>query len=299
LISWGHAFGVNPASAARSSGLCERASTPAAAVDPRRLDFRALFVSDVHLGAPGVRDDLLLELLRAARFDALYILGDFVDGLVSKWRIAVDRHSELLHELWDLARRGTKVVYVPGNHDGFARRYAGLRIGDMAIERDETHTTADGRRLWLVHGDEFDAAGRALTTVGDAFVAALHGAHRAANAVRGALGLPYHAYASRVRRRVKTSIPYLVAYERRAAEEARRRGYDGVVCGHLHVAELATFEGIVYANDGDWVDSCTALVERRDGTLAILDWPAVRAARDGVKRAFDRARRRSSTFAGV
>ena len=255
-----------------------RPAAPATPPEPP-LDFRAVFVSDVHLGVAGVRDDLLLEFLRAARFDALYLLGDFIDGLLPRFSVAIERHQELLHELWALQRRGVRITYVPGNHDAFARRYAGLRIGDVAIAREAVHETADGRRLWLVHGDEFDSASKSLTALTDVAVGAVHAANRAANAIRTALGLPYAPYASRVRRKVRTSVPYLLAYERRAAAEAGRRGYDGVVCGHLHVPALATFEGVVYANDGDWVDSCTALAERRDGTLTLLDWPLLRARR--------------------
>lgn len=253
-----------------------RRPAPAAPASRPLLDYRAVFVSDVHLGVPGVRDDLLLEFLRAARFDALYLLGDFVDALAGRFGRALDRHQELLHELWALERRGVAVTYVPGNHDAFARRYAGLRLGRLAVEREAVHEAADGRRLWLVHGDEFDRASKGLTFLADAAVEAVRAAHRLANAIGARFGAPYRPYASRVRRRVKTSVPYLAAYERAAAAEARRRGFDGVVCGHLHMAEIAEFDGVLYANDGDWVDSCTALAERRDGAFELIDWPALR-----------------------
>jgi UDP-2,3-diacylglucosamine pyrophosphatase LpxH len=260
-----------PVLSRRSGGFAPERAVAAGGAAP--LDFRAVFVSDVHLGAAGVRDDLLLEFLRAARFDALYLLGDFVDGLLSKWTVAIDRHAELLHELWSLARRGVRVLYVPGNHDAFARRYAGLRLGEVSLEREAVHETAEGRRMWLVHGDEFDRASRGLTAFGDAAGAVALGAARFVNAIRAACGGSYRPYASHVRRKVRTSVPYLVAYERRAAEEARRRGFDGVICGHLHVPAIERFDGIVYGNDGDWVDSCTALGETRAGELTLIDWP--------------------------
>jgi UDP-2,3-diacylglucosamine pyrophosphatase LpxH len=170
---------------------------------------------------------------------------------------------------------GTRVVYVPGNHDEMLRPYCGRLISGVELLHETVHQTADGRRLLIIHGDRFDAViayARWLAWLGDgAYTLALH-VNEAGNALRRMFGLEYWSLAGFLKRKVKNALQYICRFETAAAREAHRRGFDGVICGHIHHAAIKTIEGVLYINDGDWVESCTALAEDTHGNLEILCW---------------------------
>ncbi len=242
--------------------------------------YRAVFISDVHLGTKDCRSDFLADFLRSTTCDHLYLVGDIVDG----WRLRKSwywdaSHDDVIRLILKKARSGTVVTYIPGNHDEMFRAWLpmGLEVAGVKLRMDAEHTTIDGRRLLVLHGDEFDSVVRYakfLALLGDrAYTAALV-ANRYFNAVRRRLGHPYWSLSAWLKRRVKEAVKAIDRFEQAVASEARRRGFDGVVCGHIHHAEMREVGGVLYLNDGDWVESCTALVEHEDGRLELIDWAA-------------------------
>lgn len=246
--------------------------------------YRTVWISDVHLGTPGCNADLLLDFLKAIQPETLYLVGDIIDGWKLKrgWYWPA-RHNDVVRRVLKLAAKGTRVVYIPGNHDEMLRPYAGLNLGGVEIALEAIHTTADGRRLLVCHGDEFDTVVlyyRWLAWAGDLGYELLLKLNVHYNRVRRWLGLPYWSISAHIKKKVKNAVAFIGRFEAAVAEAARQRGLDGVVCGHIHSAEIRAFGGITYMNDGDWVESCTALAEHGDGRIEIIDWAATdRAAR--------------------
>lgn len=241
---------------------------------PRR--YRTLWISDVHLGTPGCNAAALLDFLRRTECETLYLVGDIVDGwqLRRQWYWP-QAHNDVVQKVLRKARKGTRVVFVPGNHDEFARRYVGMTFGGIEVVDDHMHVTADGRRLWVTHGDLFDGVVQCapwLAHVGDRLHDLALKVNRHFNSLRARAGLPYWSLSRYLKAKVKRAVSYVGDFEAALAQEARRRGADGVVCGHIHHAELRAIGGLVYANDGDWVESLTALAEHADGRLEILEW---------------------------
>ena len=243
--------------------------------------YRAVFISDVHLGTRGCRSDFLGDFLRRMRCDHLFLVGDIIDG----WRLRKSwswdaSHDEVLRQIVRHARSGTTVTYIPGNHDEMFRDWLpmGLEIAGIRLCREAVHVTADARRLLVLHGDEFDSVvryARFLAVLGDwAYAAALR-VNLWFNAVRHRLGYPYWSLSAWLKRQVKEAVKAIDRFESALASEARTRGFDGVVCGHIHQAEMRQMDGVLYLNDGDWVESCTALVEHHDGRLELIDWAAL------------------------
>ena len=251
---------------------------------PKR-HYRTVWISDVHLGTRGCNAALLLDFLRTAECEVLYLVGDIVDG----WRLRKgwywpDAHNEVVRRVLKMAHRGTRVVLIAGNHDEMLRPYAGMNFGGVQVALDAIHLTADGRRLLVTHGDEFDAVvlyARWLAFLGDKAYALLLRANVLFNAVRRRFKLPYWSLSAYLKKRVKNAVQFICAYEEAVAAAARERQVDGVVCGHIHSAEIRQIGDITYYNDGDWVESCTALVEEPDGAMRLIDWAeeARRAAR--------------------
>jgi UDP-2,3-diacylglucosamine pyrophosphatase LpxH len=233
---------------------------------------RAVFVSDVHLGTRGTQAAKFLRFLKALSCDHLYLIGDIVDfhGMPRRWHWE-GTHGEILAELLAIRARGTRVTYIPGNHDWFVRGYEQLDIGGVKVARKAVHETADGRRFLLVHGDEFDRAGRLATILADAVVEVVGAVARVGNGIRRAAGFPWLPLASKVRHAAQHLVPHVARFEAAAAAEARRLGVDGIICGHLHLAAMKLAGGTLYCNTGDWVDSCTAIREDRGGRLALVD----------------------------
>ena len=240
------------------------------------LRFRTIFISDVHLGTAGCQADLLLDFLRHTDSKRLYLVGDIVDGwqLRRRW-FWPPSHNDVVQKLLRKARKGTEVVYILGNHDEFGRHFAPGSFGGVEVRFDDVHVTADGRRLLVTHGDLFDGVvqcAKWLAFVGDrAYLFTLH-LNRWLNAVRARLGFPYWSLSQYLKHRVKNAVSYISDFEHALAGEAKRRGVDGVVCGHIHKAEIRPIHGVLYCNSGDWVESLTALVEHEDGRLAVLGW---------------------------
>lgn len=260
-----------------------RPHRPEEPVDGRRR-YRTVWISDVHLGTRGCNADMLIDFLDHVDSDTMYLVGDIVDGWQLKkrfyWPAA---HNDVIWRLMKRARRGTRMIYIPGNHDEMFRQFAGLDFGGIKIRRKAIHETADGRRLLVLHGDEFDAitlSHRWLAHVGDAAYTALMTLNRAVSAVRRKFGMPYWSLSKHAKAKVKNAVAFISRFEEIVAEAAGSRGVDGVVCGHIHTAEMRDIAGVAYYNDGDWVEGCNALVEHFDGTMEILNWGDEIARRD-------------------
>ena len=245
-------------------------------LDPSPIRYRAVFISDLHLGTPGCKSAYLLDFLRSHESDSLYLIGDVLDAwqLRNRWYWP-QQHNDVVQKVLRKARKGTRVVYVPGNHDESVRQFRGLSFGDIEIAEEAVHVTADGRRLWLVHGDLFDGVvqnARWLAKLGDTAYTFTLWLNHHFNRVRHRMGLGYWSLSQYLKHKVKNAVSFISDFEHTVASEARRRGYDGVVCGHIHKAEIREIDGILYCNDGDWVESLTALVETYDGQLQIIHW---------------------------
>ena len=240
-----------------------------------RVRYRTVFLSDIHLGSGGCRARDLVAFLKRIECDTLYLVGDVVDmwRLRQRWYWPQD-HNRVISRVLKLAKHDTRVVFIPGNHDEHARPYIGLNFGGVEIARDAVHTTADGRRLFVTHGDQFDMVvkhARTLSVLGGWAYDLLVTFNTRINQARKLVGLTHWSLAKFAKSKVKGACDYIGKFEDALADEAKRHGYDGVVCGHIHKAEITEKQGVAYYNCGDWVESCTALVEHDDGTLQLLD----------------------------
>ena len=242
--------------------------------EPRH--FRTLFLSDVHLGTRGCQADLLLDFMRFNDAETIYLVGDIVDG----WRLKrawywSQAHNDVVQKLLRKSRKGARIVYLPGNHDEFLRDYLGTHFGGVEVVDSCIHETADGRRLLVIHGDQFDVVVRHakwLAFFGDwAYVTALN-LNTVLNKVRRTLGFPYWSLSAWAKLKVKNAVSFIGAFEQALTGEAKRQGADGVVCGHIHHAAVHDRFGVTYVNTGDWVESCTAVAEHHDGQLEIIRW---------------------------
>jgi UDP-2,3-diacylglucosamine pyrophosphatase LpxH len=240
--------------------------------------YRTLFISDLHLGTPGCQATELLEFLKSHPSDYLYLVGDIIDGwqLRRRWYWP-QSHNDVVQKLLRRARKGCRVVFVPGNHDEFARGFVGHQFGGIEVVEDAVHVTADGRQIWITHGDYFDGViqcAKWLAYLGDNAYEFTLKLNRYLNHLRAKFGLPYWSLSAYLKHKVKKAVSFIGDFEVAVAHEARRRGHHGVVCGHIHRAEMREIEGVLYCNDGDWVESRTALVEHYDGHFEVLHWRA-------------------------
>jgi len=258
-------------------------------LEAESLRFRAIFISDTHLGTPGCQARALLEFLRVTESEYLYLVGDIVDGWQLKRRWYWHQlHNDVVQKVLRKARKGTQVVYVPGNHDEAARHYEGVDFGGIAIRGEATHIAGDGKRMLVTHGDRFDAVvtcARWLALLGDQLYTLILTLNQHFNAIRARLGLPYWSLSQFLKLRVKNAVSYICAFEEALAREAKSRGFDGVVCGHIHHAEVRSIGDILYCNSGDWVESLTAIVEAEDGTLSVLNFQDMLNATGSASRA--------------
>jgi UDP-2,3-diacylglucosamine pyrophosphatase LpxH len=242
----------------------------------KRCEYRTIWISDVHLGTRGCKAEYLLDFLRHTEADTIYLVGDIIDG----WRLKKSwywpqAHNDVVQKVLRKVRKGTRVVYVPGNHDEWLRDYTRLQFGGVEVVEEAIHVTAVGKRLLVLHGDAFDAIvkhARWLAMLGDGAYDFALWLNRHFNTARRRLGYQYWSLSAYLKRRVKNAMQYIASFADAVVEEARRRGVDGIVCGHIHHAEMRELRGILYCNDGDWVESCTALVEHHDGRLELIDW---------------------------
>lgn len=242
----------------------------------RDVHYRAIFISDVHLGTRTSQADALIDFLRETEADTYYLVGDIVDF----WRIRrgphwPQAHNDVVQKLLRKVRRGAQIVFIPGNHDECLRDFCGMRFGGIDVMRNCIHRTAKGRRYVVMHGDEFDVVVRTakwLAFLGDRGYEAALWFNNPLNWVRRHLGLGYWSFSAYLKNRVKRAVSFIGAYEDAVAAEARRQQADGIICGHIHHAADRRIGSIHYLNCGDWVESCTAIVEDFDGAFRIIHW---------------------------
>lgn len=238
--------------------------------------YRTIWISDTHLGTRGCKADFLLHFLKSTQSETLYLVGDIIDGWqLRKGLFWSEAQSDVIRRVLKIAKKGSQVVYIPGNHDEGLRDYIDVNLAGISVKAEAIHTTADGRKLLIMHGDQFDSVvlyAKWLAFLGDRSYQLLLRTNTAVNAVRNKLGLPYWSLSAYLKFRVKNAVEFISRFEDAVCHAAAQRGVDGVVCGHIHHAEIKQIGDITYYNDGDWVESCTALVEHMDGRLEILDW---------------------------
>ena len=238
------------------------------------MEYKTIWISDVHLGTKGSSAALLLDFLKEHESQRLFLVGDIIDG----WRIKKkfyweQSHSDFIQKILRKARKGTEVIYIPGNHDEAAREYVGLSFENISIHQNFVHTTVDGKRLMVMHGDEFDLVinhHRWVAYIGDFLYENLIRLNRLNSWYRNWRGLPHWSLSAYAKHNVKRAVNFIGNFEQTITEFGKANGYDGIVCGHIHHAEIKNIDGFIYANDGDWVESCTALVEHFDGRLEII-----------------------------
>ncbi len=237
---------------------------------------RALFISDVHLGSTGCQAEKLLTFLKHHDADTIYLIGDIVDG----WRLKKvwfwpQFHNDVVQKLLRKARKGTRIIYVPGNHDEFLRDYVGHQFGGIEIMDRCIHESVDGSRFLVIHGDQFDLVVRHakwLALLGDwAYEAALW-SNTWINRIRRRLGFRYWSLSNWAKFKVKNAVNFIGNYEEALAQAAAEHELDGVICGHIHHATISKKGGIRYINTGDWVESCTAIVENEKGEFELISW---------------------------
>ncbi len=236
---------------------------------------------------------MLIDFLDSTDSETMYLVGDIIDG----WRLKRSwywpaSHNDIVWRVMKRAHRGTRVVFIPGNHDEMFRQFAGLTFGGIEVRRNAIHETADGRSLLVTHGDEFDAVvmcHRWLAFLGDFAYETLMKLNIVINAVRQRFNLPYWSLSKHAKSKVKNAVSFISRFEEAVAHEATSRGVDGVVCGHIHTAEIRPFGDVIYYNDGDWVEGCTALVEHFDGRMEVLHWAEIMEERRIAQAASDAA----------
>jgi len=245
--------------------------------------YRALFISDVHLGTRASQAALLLDFLKENDADTIYLVGDIVDfWRIKRGAVWPQSNNDVLQKLLRKVRKGARMVYIPGNHDEGLRDYCGSRFGGIEIVRDAVHESADGKRYLVIHGDEFDVVvryARWLAFLGDRGYQLALWTNWPLNFVRRRFGLGYWSLSAYLKNRVKTAVNFIGDFEISLSEEARRRNVDGVICGHIHRAAARDMNGVHYINCGDWVESCTAVAETTDGAFVHIDWHDVVAER--------------------
>jgi UDP-2,3-diacylglucosamine pyrophosphatase LpxH len=242
-----------------------------------RTRARTLFLSDIHLGFRHARVRELNEFLHTIEAECIVLVGDIIDALSLAQRAFWSaEHTQVVRTLLARQRAGVRLVYIPGNHDASLAMLAQMLSGVFEVHREWVHRTAQGERLLVLHGDQFDDALRCppwLTRLGDALHGTMVCLSHTVNNVRRALGQPYWPLTERLKLGIGTSARYIEQFEQQAVRHARHLGYDGVVCGHIHRAKLCRMGDTLYANSGDWVESCSALIESEHGALELLRWP--------------------------
>jgi UDP-2,3-diacylglucosamine pyrophosphatase LpxH len=246
--------------------------------------YRTIFISDTHLGTRAAQTSALLDFLKHAECETLYLVGDIVDF----WKVRrgphwPQSHNDVLQKILRKARKGTRVIFIPGNHDEALRSYCGMTFGGIEIKRDDVHVGANGKKYAILHGDEFDIVvryARWLAFLGDRSYEAALALNAPLNWARRQLGLGYWSLSAYLKHRVKTAVNFIGEFEDALAAEAGRRGAQGLICGHIHHANERDVHGVHYLNSGDWVESCTAVCERHDGVFEILRWQDIIAARN-------------------
>ena len=244
------------------------------------LQLKSIWISDLHLGTPGCKAEQLLDFLRHHESENLYLVGDIIDGweLKKKW-FWKQSHNDVVQKILRQARKGTKVKYIAGNHDEVARQFLGLAFGSIEITNETTHICIDGKKLWVVHGDLFDSVFRYakwLSKFGSGLYNFTLRLNEYFNYLRRRMGFSYWSLSQYLKHKVKNAVQYITDFEETLVNEAKKKGYDGVICGHIHRPIIKNINGMLYCNDGDWVESMSALVETYSGELKIVYWTEVK-----------------------
>ncbi|WP_274424074.1 UDP-2,3-diacylglucosamine diphosphatase [Chelativorans sp. YIM 93263] len=249
---------------------------------------RTIFLSDTHLGSKPAKAEYLIDFLRYHDAETIYLVGDIVDG----WRLRrswhwPQAHNDVVQKLLRKARKGAKVIYIAGNHDEFLRAFQGVHFGGIVVADRAIHESADGQRFLVIHGDQFDAVvhnARWLANLGDRAYDVAIVINRLVSVFRRLLGRPYWSFSSWAKVKVKKAVQFISTFQNVLAQEARRLEVDGVICGHIHHAAMEDIDGVRYMNTGDWVESCTALVEGFDGRFEIITWASIAQAKEAASR---------------
>jgi len=238
--------------------------------------YKSIFISDIHLGTRGCQADALCEFLKNNTCDNLFLVGDILDGwrLKKKWYFP-QSHANVIRRILTAAKRGTKVYYILGNHDEALRSFLryDITFGRIKVLNHYDYVGVDGKKYLITHGDMFDtlmASNRKwLMHIGDTLYDFFIWFNRHFNTVRGLLGMKYWSLSKWLKDNAKHAVKFINRFEEYVAEYCENKGYDGVICGHIHKAEIKQIGNVVYMNDGDWVESATALLEHTDGTWEI------------------------------
>lgn len=243
------------------------------------LNVRTIFLSDIHLGTRSCQAAFVLEFLKRVEAETIYLVGDIIDG----WRLKgawfwPQSHNDVVQKILRKVRKGTRVIYVPGNHDEFLRDYIGMNFGGVDVVMEATHEAADGKTYLILHGDKFDMVvhhARWIAHLGDWAYDIAVAINSLVSFVRRRLGLPYWSLAGWGKRKVKKAVNFITSFEEAVINDAKRAEVHGVICGHIHHPVMREIDGFIYINTGDWVDSCSALVEHHDGRLELLEWQQI------------------------
>jgi UDP-2,3-diacylglucosamine pyrophosphatase LpxH len=245
--------------------------------DPRpEMSYRTIFISDVHLGTRAAQTAALLDFLKRTEADCYYLVGDIIDF----WKVRrgpawEQSHNDVIQKLLRKSRKGSRIIYIPGNHDEALREYCGLNFGEIELRREAMFETAAGKKYIVMHGDEFDVVvryARWLAILGDRSYELALWSNWPLNWIRRKFGLGYWSLSGYLKSRVKTAVNFIGDYEIALADVARRNDVDGIICGHIHHAADRVIDGIHYLNCGDWVESATAIVESHSGELKVVHW---------------------------
>ncbi len=252
-------------------------------------NYRSIFISDVHLGTKDCKADLLNQFLKVHRCDSLYIVGDFIDGWKMRKKVHWKKsYTRIIRKILKMSKRGVKIYYITGNHDEFLRKFANNRFDNIHLINTMTHVSADKKEFVVMHGDQFDGVTRAhriLKWIGDWGYDFLMFLNRLYNRVRAKYGYGYWSLAGYLKSHIKRAQTYIGDYEDAASHYAEKNNYDGIICGHIHHSALKTINNVCYYNTGDWVESCTALVEDFDGNFSIIDWKQTQERKKAEKKA--------------
>lgn len=242
--------------------------------------YKTIWLSDIHLGCKDCKAEFLLSFLDSIEVETIYLVGDIVDFWALKRRMLwPDAHNQVLNRFLTMAEQGVNIVYLPGNHDELAKPYQHLNFGSIKVKLEHIHTTSTGKKLLILHGDKFDQQvcfGRWQAKLGDVLYDFLLFLNRQTHHIRKRLGMPYWSLSSYIKTKVKKANEAIARYKVAAIKDAKAQGADGIICGHIHHPQLLIEQGVLYCNDGDWIENCTSLVETKDGNLRLLKW------RDGL-----------------
>ena len=241
------------------------------------IGYKSVFISDLHLGSKHCNADKLLKFLDDLETEKLYLVGDIIDGwrLQKKWYWP-NKHNKIVQKLIKIAKR-SEVIYITGNHDEFLRTIPNINIGEVTVYNRYDHIGVDGKRYLVTHGDIFDhlmrtRSGRFVMHLGDVAYDGLIYINLLVNGFRKIFNRPPWSLAKFLKNKAKAAATYIGHFEQEMATYCKKKGYDGIICGHIHHATIKNFDGVVYMNDGDWCESCTALVETKAGTFTIIQY---------------------------